>query len=100
MCCSAIGNRVNGTATQTTDSITTRARSEGPTDTLCRGRTASASAPSPTRMSVMTPGGRASSPMSMNRNDAPQMAPTAANNDQSIGVNSLSVGRGVGSTGR
>ncbi len=51
-------------------------------------------------MSVMTPGGRASSPMSMKRNDAPQIAPTATNNDQSIGVNSPSAGLGVESAGR
>ncbi len=43
-------------------------------------------------MSVMTPGGSASSPMSMNRNVDPQIAPTARNSDQSVGVNWLSVG--------
>ncbi len=93
MCCSAIGNSVNGTATHTTDSVTSRRRSAGAIGIDGRGsRTiASASAPSPTRINVMTPGGSASSPMSMNRNDDPQIPPTARNSDQSAGVNWLSV---------
>jgi hypothetical protein len=97
MCCSAIGNRVNGTATQTTDRVTIRSRSSDRIFVWRRGSgsTASASAPSPTRISVMTPGGRASRPMSMNRNDAPQMTATDMNSAQSDDVNRSSTGAGV-----
>ena len=87
MYCSAIGNSVNGTATQITESRTSRPRSEASIVTFGLGSTSSASAPDATRSNVISPGGKASRPMSMNRNDEPQIAATAMKRPQSRGVN-------------
>ena len=56
-------------------------------DTRSRGNTARAIAPRETRMRVMSPGGSASNPIAMNRNDDPQMPDTARKSAQSRDVN-------------
>ena len=83
--CWATGKIVNGTATQTNDSTTTRSRSSG-----CSGRRAAGTsqsvAPPATRRKVIRPGRNASRAMSMSRNDAPQIVDIEQNSAQSVAV--------------
>ena len=89
--CWARGNSVNGTATHSSDKVMILARSRAATGRRAAGVAASTAAPSPTRMKVMSPGRKASSPMSIRRKDDPQMPATARNRPQSPGVNEPSL---------
>ena len=84
MCCSAIGKSVNGLATHSTESATTLMRSAGSTAMGGPGKTASVSAPRPTRNKVTKPGLIDSSPIAMNRKDEPQIPAIETNIAQSI----------------
>lgn len=75
----ANGNSVSGTATHTIDRKRILGRSSRWIGTLALGKHQSAPAPSSTRSQVINPGWKDSSPMAMNRNDAPQI-PLAARN--------------------
>ena len=85
--CSASGNSVKGIATHRTESATSRGRSARSTGLRAPGTSHSTAAPNSTRSHVTSPGSNASSPIAMNRNEAPQMPPIAANRPQSSGVN-------------
>ena len=91
MCCSAIGNSVNGMATQMTDSAAMRKRSSRSSRMRAPGSSASVAAPRLTRAEVMTPGSKLSRPMAMKRNDAPQMRLIAEKIAQSSPVNAAPV---------
>ena len=63
----------------------TRGRSSRPIGRRAAGTRASAATPRATRATAITPGWSASSPMSMNRYEDPQMRATLARSSQSVG---------------
>jgi len=84
--CWAIGKSSNGTAIQMTPSKATRGQSSRSIGARERVKSASVPAPKATRAMVMTPGAKARSPISMNRNDEPQISAMAASRPQSASV--------------
>ena len=81
----AISN--SGAAIQKSPSSATRGRSARSTGRCDRGRSESVSAPIATRPNATTPGPKCSRPISMNRNDEPQIAATAASSPHSCRPN-------------
>ena len=100
MCSSASGNSVNGIGDpdhREGDHPTPVGAVDAATGA---GITARAAAPSPTRAHVIRPGWKSSSPMAMNRNDEPQITPTATNRPQSSKANGSRSDRGTTRRGR
>ena len=81
--CWATGNRISGSPAQITPRKATRTRSSRPIGRRAAGTSDSAATPSATRATAITPGASASSPMSMNRNDEPQMRAMLASSPHS-----------------
>src|SRR5215211_670743 len=71
--CWAIGNSSSGRPAQMIPSSATRGRSAWSTGRCAAGNSASVATPNARRARATTPGRRVSRPMSMNRNDDPQM---------------------------
>ena len=74
--CWATGNRISGRPDQMIPRKMTRSRSSRPIGRRAAGTRARAATPRATRATAITPGRSDSSPMSMNRNDDPQMRAT------------------------
>src|SRR4029453_16699895 len=83
--CWATGNSSSGRPAQMTPRKTTRGRSSPPIGRRAAGARASAATPRATRATAIPPGGSASSPMSMNRYEDPQMRATLASSSHSVG---------------
>ncbi len=81
------GNSVIGIAIHSRESASSRGRSARSTARRAPGTSHNAAAPSITRSHVTNPGSNARSPIAMNRNEDPQMAPIAMNSIQSSGEN-------------
>ena len=84
----ARGKSVNGIATHVIESRNRRARSARSIRAeRAPGTSQSADAPNRIRSQVTRPGRNASRPIAMNRNDEPQIVPTARNSSQSTPAN-------------
>ena len=88
--CWAMGNMVRGIAIQIRLRNLTRGRSAMRIGTFRdAGSAHKNSVPNPTRIQVTNPGWKASRPMAMKRNEAPQIALTDRNSVQSVVENAL-----------
>ena len=85
--CWASGNSSSGKPAQISPRTATRSRSSRPIGRRAAGISASVATPSPTRASAITPGRKASSPMSINRNEAPQIMATVDSSSHSRAPN-------------
>ena len=81
--CWASGKSVKGTATHSSESATSLARSARSSGVRVAGTNHRVAAPNDTRSQVMSPGSKASRPIAISRNDDPQIAPIEANSPQS-----------------
>ena len=84
--CCATANSTNGMAIQITPSRAIGFHSERGTARRAAGSMTRVSAPKNTRAKATTGGAKCSSPISMNRNEAPQSEATTATSPQSAGV--------------